>query len=274
MKICDLQLYTINLPFRFAFKHSLAERSCSQNVVVKATIEGNNGKLFIGYGEGIPRDYVTGEKIEQSESIVSNIYFPRLLGQKFSNSFELVSFLENQIQVLADEKKPVGSFWCALETALLDGACQADGISVMTLFGKQHHEGDSVKYGAVIPFGNKKALLGMLMFYKLYGFSTVKLKVGQNMERDIDNLRLARQIMGEAAILRVDANCAWSIDETINFANLTEAYNIASIEQPLVANNTEGLIQLAGCLPQAIVLDESLCTIEQAKLYADKKNGE
>jgi L-Ala-D/L-Glu epimerase len=271
MIIRNLQLYTVNLPFRFAFRHSLAERSCSHNVIVKATIENNSGDLFTGYGEGIPRDYVTGETIEQTEAIINKIYFPRFLGQQFSDSFELISFLKNEIQTLTKENRPVGAFWCALEIALLDAACKANGISLMELFGKQLNKQSSVKYGAVIPFSNKKALLGMLTFFKLYAFSTVKLKVGQDIEKDIYNIRLARLIMGDKATLRVDANCAWSVDETIAFADRVKIYNIASIEQPLPANNIEGLIQLTSCLPQTIVLDESLCTIEQAQIFADKK---
>ncbi len=113
----------------------------------------------------------------------------------------------------------------------------------------------------------------MLIFFKLFGFSTVKLKVGKDLEKDLDNIRLARLIMGDRATLRIDANCAWSVDDTIRFAGRAQAYNIASIEQPVTADNIDGLVQLSTCLPQTIVLDESLCTIAQANSWAQTKKA-
>jgi len=272
MKIKELQHYIINLPFRFSFKHSLAERSFSRNVIIKAKIESKNGDLFIGYGEGIPRDYVTGEKVDLAQTTLITDYFPRFLDRTFSDCFELTNFLNNQVQQLSTEGKPAGSVWCALETALLDAACKADSISILKILPKPFEQQNSITYGAVVPFANKKALLGMLLFYKLYRFSTVKIKVGKGLEKDIENIKLARQIMGEHCTLRVDANCAWSIEDTIKFSEQSQPYKIASIEQPLPADDTNGLFQLASTLPQAIVLDESLCTFEQAKHYAHQKS--
>ncbi len=270
MQIQNLSFYLVNLPFRFAFKHSLASRSYSQNVIVKASIQTDNGQLVTGFGEGIPREYVTGETIEHAPELLTNTYFPCLIGQHSSNALQLVIYLTEQIQNLTERGHAPGAIWCAVETALLDAACKAEGISVSRLMNESYAPklNTSIKYGAVVPFAARKALIALLLFYKVYGFSTVKLKVGSDLKTDVENVRLARLIMGNDCVLRVDANCAWSRAGTVAFAEAVQAYNVASIEQPLKPDDLEGLRRLSDSIPQAIVLDESLCTAENAKEYS------
>jgi len=92
MKISNLSLYIVELPFRFSFNHSLAKRSCSYNLIVKATIE-SKGKTYTGYGEGVPREYVTGETIEQAIEYLVDQYFPTFIDKQFSNTTIFASVL-------------------------------------------------------------------------------------------------------------------------------------------------------------------------------------
>ena len=272
MKIRDLSLFIVELPFRFAFNHSLAKRSYSTNLIVKAVIETNNGNLVTGYGEGIPREYVTGETIEQASNLLKHSYFPHFIDQEFSNAPELVDFLAHQFNNFGLEETAQGASWCALELALLDAACKADNISLLQLLESDdtYRAPDGIRYGAVASLTSKKSLTALLIFFKIYGFSTVKLKIGQDMDIDIERIALARKIMGKNATIRVDANCAWSVSETKKFAERAQIYKVASIEQPLKAAHLEGLAQLACAIPQAIVVDESLCTIKQAENFVKK----
>jgi L-Ala-D/L-Glu epimerase len=269
MKILDLSLYIVELPFRFAFNHNLAKRSSSHNLIVKATIETEKG-ISTGYGEGIPREYVTGETIEQSIRYLNEKYFPKFKNKEFSNTADLVSYIIEQFHFFGLEERANGASWCALELALLDAAGHAQNTSIGQLLNPNNSPlATSVRYGATASLTNKKLLSGLLVFFKAYGFSTVKLKLGKNIDDAIERIKLARKIMGRATTLRVDANCAWSVSETISFAHKSQAYEIASIEQPIAADNIEGIAHLASSIPQAIVLDESVCTIQQAKYFID-----
>jgi muconate cycloisomerase len=278
MKISNLRLFIVELPFRFSFKHSLAKRSQSHNLIVEATIETNKGK-FVGYGEGIPREYVTGETIEQASNHLNMLYFAQFLGQQFANSSELLTHLQKQFRYFGLEERSNGASWCALELALLDAAGKANSLPVADLLKEQNLINsvssvpacNSIKYGATASLTSLKKLALLLTFFRLYGFSTVKLKLGKDITDAVNRVKLARKIMGHKAILRVDANCAWSVPATIEFSHKVKNYNIASIEQPLPANELNGLCTLASSIPQAIVLDESLCTTKQAQYFADKK---
>jgi L-alanine-DL-glutamate epimerase-like enolase superfamily enzyme len=269
MKTLDLKLFVVELPFHFSFNHNLAKRSRSNNLIVKAIIE-HDGVIFEGYGEGIPRQYVTGETVAQAINLLEKQYFGNFKGKEFSSSAELLIYLCNQFQFFGLDERPSGASWCALELALLDAACRAEKISVGKLISPDGEEPlPSIKYGATASLTNKKVLPILLTLFKIYGFDTVKLKLGKDLDDAKERIQLARKIMGPSAILRVDANCAWTVSQTINFSRSIEDYNVSSIEQPLQADNIQGITELASTIPQAIVLDESLCTIKQAQYFAE-----
>jgi L-alanine-DL-glutamate epimerase-like enolase superfamily enzyme len=63
------------------------------------------------------------------------------------------------------------------------------------------------------------------------------------------------------AIFRIDANCAWNVDETINNAKALKKLDVEFLEQPLPAEDIEGSrkVFLNSVLP--IIADES-CQVE------------
>ena len=62
MTLTELSLIKLNIPFKVSFKHSSAERSRSQSILVAARSASGN----IGLGEGCPREYVTHETVESA----------------------------------------------------------------------------------------------------------------------------------------------------------------------------------------------------------------
>ena len=272
MKIVALQARVCNLPFRFAFKHSLASRNHSENLIVGATISDGH-KTYTGFGEGIPRDYVTGETVESALSRLEQEYFPRFKHRQLESFSDLENVLAQESADLQLDKRGGGAAWCALELALLDAFAHIVDKPLSQLLGgvKQCHEAGVIRYGAVIPFGGKKAVSAMLWFYKLYGFKTVKLKVGKTDEADLELVRMARHFLGPQAVLRVDANCAWTAEQTIRMAEAMRQFNVASIEQPVPASDLEGLIRITTSIPEPVMVDESLCTIEQARSLVSEK---
>ena len=64
------------------------------------------------------------------------------------------------------------------------------------------------------------------------------------------------------AIFRIDANCAWSVEETIFNAPLLKNLGVEFIEQPLKADNWEGMEQVMHNTVLPIIADES-CILEK-----------
>jgi len=273
MKISSIRVGTVRLPFRFSFKHSLAARDYSLNTIVEATIQTERGDLVTGWGESVARDYVTGETAEAALSNLKSNLAPRFVGREFSSAQVVAKAIEQEFYNIGLDKTAGGASWCALELALLDAAARAEARTVASLFGGPDPAliTTGVTYGGVIPFAGKRAFKGLLWLYRMGGFKTVKLKVGRDFDLEAARLTLARKILGPEAKIRIDPNCAWTVEETISFAEKTRSLAIASIEQPIQANDLEGLQRLTRKIPEPIVVDESLCTIEQARQLATEK---
>ena len=60
MRFTKIVVYHVRLPLKIAFAHSRATRSEADNIVVEALTDGG----ISGFGEGVPREYVTGETPE------------------------------------------------------------------------------------------------------------------------------------------------------------------------------------------------------------------
>ncbi len=259
MKITKIDAFPVQLPFRISFGHSLAARTSSTNIIVRVTLD--DGTL--GWGESIPREYVTGEDIQTACQRITQLWAPELKSAELPDFPQLTSFLCELFNQHKLEQKRWGASWCALEIALLDAAARYSKQPLCNLLGQVKRK--TVRYGAVLPFCSQAATIAILLFYKLYGFATVKIKVGRNLEEDLRRVELARQILGANATLRVDANCAWSVEQAIEAAHSFSKYEIVSIEQPVAADDLYGMAQVKAAITAEVVADESLCTLHDAK---------
>lgn len=264
MKIKAIDTFLVTLPFRFAFGHSLATRTDSTNVIVRVTLEDGTE----GFGEGVPRDYVTGENATVAQQNIKQIFSPQFVGFDISNRDAVVKHLEATFLELQLDKQPRGASWCALELAVLDAAGKWHAKTIADWLGPVRQE--RIRYGGVIPFGGTKAVSGLLCFYKLYGFKTIKVKVGKSAEEDLAIIKMARKIMGPDGIIRVDANCAWTADQTLRAVESFRKYKVASYEQPVPHDDLAGLKKITTSISEQVVVDESLCTLEDARHLAEE----
>lgn len=270
MRIDSVDVQIIRLPFRFAFTHSLAKRDFSLNVIVKAVIS-DGTSIYTGWGESVPRDYVTGETADSAASFVEKVFAPALVGKSLGEPKELLQLLSDKFEEFDLHRIARGAAWCALETAILDGYAKAKGLSLATLLQNMGvaplgaGESRGIVYGGVAPFSRGKKGELLLWLLKFYDYNTVKLKVGRTLEEDVKAVEIARRVLGPDKIIRVDANCAWTVEDTLRFSDRTSVHSIASIEQPVKPDDIEGLVRITQSIPTPIVVDESLCTYQQAK---------
>ena len=264
MRLERLEAWEVELPFRFSFGHALATRASSQNLVVAARLAGG----AVGYGEGVPRDYVTGETPESALARVRDEYGPALIGRELDTADVRASLGALGAQ-LHRGRAPAGAAWCAVETALLDALGQALRRPASDFLGGVARP--IVAYSGVIPFGHGAGLLALLLLCRLYGLETVKLKVGQDPDADLRTVKTARRILGPGVELRVDVNCAWTADETLRMAERLRPFGIRAYEQPVPADDVAGLRRLTAELPEDVIVDESLCSLADAeRLLAER----
>lgn len=64
------------------------------------------------------------------------------------------------------------------------------------------------------------------------GYRHVKLKVGANLDDDIRRCRIAREVLGDAANLMIDANQVWDVPEAIEWVKALAEFKPLWIEEP------------------------------------------
>ncbi len=254
MWLKKIDLYLLQIQLCMPIKHYLAERTHSENLVVKVVTDSG----VVGFGEGIARQYVTGEVMESSLRFLQDHLIPQLNGFHPSGPPDLIEALAELLS--EDNRAQAPAACCALELAILDAAGKTWSQSVAQMLGG----GDQpLIYSAVIPMMSPPSFHRLLQVIRDMEMSFVKIKVGN--ERDTEVLSLAREILGHEVDLRVDANGAWSSEEAQERIAAMTAYGISAVEQPVPKEDIQGLKRVSKQVELPIIADESLCLERDAK---------
>jgi len=262
--VAAVDVLTASLPFRFSFGHALAERKESTNVFVRLRLEDGT----VGYGEGVPREYVTGETVEGALEALCERQVPAVLGRELADKDD-VPELAGAIPSTAPDGALDHAARCALELALLDAAGRHFGVSVSHWLGGEPAE--SVTYDVVLPFSSPKKVVPIALVVRALGVRQVKAKVGGDLDKELRSLRALRRVLGKRADLRVDANCAWTAEQAVAAVERLRAVGISSVEQPLPPEDLDGLARVTSELEEAIIVDESLRTLDEARTLAEHR---
>ena len=264
--VAAVEACTAELPFRCSFGHALAERRSSTNVYVKVTLADGT----VGFGEGVPRGYVTGETAADALDAVSQRYGPALLGRELREPADVAVALDAAAATLpVSWVRPPGAGWCAIELAVLDAAGHRFGLPVSHWLGPVRVS--MLTYDAVVPFSPPAALVPLAALIRSLGITQVKVKVGRDLETDLKRIRRLRSLLGAETDLRVDANCAWTDEQALVAIEALRRYGISAVEQPVPADDIHGLQRLTASCPEMIIVDESLRTIAEAETLVDAK---
>ncbi|OGS48647.1 MAG: hypothetical protein A3K68_06305 [Euryarchaeota archaeon RBG_16_68_13] len=97
------------------------------------------------------------------------------------------------------------------------------------------------------------------------GFQSLKVKVGRDPKADLERLRAIRAAAGPAVELRVDGNQGYTWSQALSFARAARDLQVSVFEQPVSAEDLEGMRVLAEQSPIPVMADEMVLTPEDAK---------
>jgi muconate cycloisomerase len=257
-----LDVWTYQIPMRVRFEHARAGRSTSTGILVRLELRDGT----VGWGEGIPRDYVTGETLSSAAEIIRHVYAERLLADA---------------PLAADPVEGDGivhnAAWCACELAYLDAIGKSRRVRVADMLAGQlgFKPGRRLRrVSAIISSGPLAKVRRNLRMMRLLAFRDYKLKVGKDAAQDEANLAECHRQLGRGLrrrrgptrrTLRVDANGAWDLEEAVRRAETLTRWGVIAVEQPLAKGKEEALAELRRRTSVPIMLDESLLTIEGAE---------
>lgn len=252
-----IRYFKADIPFTLSFKHGAAERNETESVFVE--ILDYSG--LIGYGEGCPRSYVTGESIQTAKKFYAT----------FHHSFLQIKELKDLRRYLLVNKEHIDAnpaAWCALEMALLDLLAKTQEESIESLLDHQPSR-EEYTYSAILGDSSPEAFKSLYQLYRQQKFVDFKVKLSDNLSHDREKLECMLQDSSEIRV-RADANNLWSSKE-MAIAHLSGLpIQFTAIEEPIRSNRLEELYSFVEKTGIRVILDESFLRFEQIERLAEK----
>lgn len=274
-RLVALEIAVLRLPFRRSFDHAAATRSATETVVVIALLADGT----VGFGEGLPRDYVTGETVASVCADIPQIFAEHLVRLEPENFTSLLGVLA-ELPTADQSGRIVNTARCAVELSLLDAYAryfQCDLSAVGRWLGIGHMACSKgrpgVRVSGILGANDPAKLRKRLRLMRWAGLRDFKLKVG--LEQDEENLHLLKNRLSPAvrsgkATFRADANSAWDIATAVEKAYELNRLGCCCLEQPIPVGDIEQWQELARHCPIALMPDESLLTYEHGEAFADR----
>ena len=221
---------------------------------------------FIGIGEAAPDTEVTGETISSVKSFIDN-FSGELIG-KSCNDIELINYT---LRTHAN-KNPAAM--AGIDIALYDLKGKVVERSLVYLLGGT---GKEKQISVTIGIENDKKAVIEAVRYKKLGFKIIKVKVGLDLLKDLERVRRIRMAVGNGVLIAIDANQGYTVNQSLEFLQIAENYNILFLEQPLDKKDLSGMSYLRKNSSIPIMADESVQTLKDlqriiAKNAADMIN--
>lgn len=270
MRIAEFTAYHVRIPLRKTIRHASHTRDETDSLVICCRFDSG----VEGWGEGLPRAYVTGDTIETVFEHLRHSDLPGQFAQPFENLADAVALCQ---RLQLNHPHPTGrdcfgnSARCALELSVLDAAARAshrpmsDVTSLVpeTLGIRQSQT--RVRYsGALTPNSPWKDWTTAWKL-RLFGFHQAKVKVGVAGFDDAASVGRLRKVVGPRVDIRIDANEAWHCDELVAKMSPLLPFHITALEQPVPHAEVDGLASVRARLSVPIMLDESLCSLSDGR---------
>lgn len=263
MRIIGATLFALRLPFVEAFSHSTSVRSCSDSIIVRLT--GDDGG--IGYGEGVPRPYVTGETVETCVDHMVHHLWPAIARVDYPHLIPAPDPVETLAPVagtLPDHSSNGVIAWhaarAAFELALIDVLLRNQRLSLAAILPQKRPE---VTYTGVVTGGSVDKAVLLARTCTQFGLQAIKIKIGGT--DACERVAAIRKAVGPSVSLRVDANGAYTAKEAIATLADLAAFDITCAEQPIPRGDPAELAHVKAQTPIPVMADESLVTLADAQ---------
>jgi L-Ala-D/L-Glu epimerase / N-acetyl-D-glutamate racemase len=270
-----LRIYPVRIPMRQPFTHAGQRRVRTASVLVSIDAWGVQG-----WGEGAPRDYVTGESVDSVVEALGRVDLAVLTktidlgdGGDFAEAIRRLARWSSKGQSLADSPAAAA----ALELALFDLVCKRhgrNGIEALRTVPETaallRPEPEPASVSLVLDLARDPATEAERLGPGVVtAVRHLKLKADADIEACLARVGAAREAFGPKVRIAVDANCAWSTAEAVRAASALRPLGIAWIEEPLAPRDWNGLRAVREDGGAPVMLDESCAGVADLALAAD-----
>lgn len=247
MKIKSIKCKVVSVPLVDEWKISLYSAKDRGHALIY--IETEEG--IIGYGEASPSPAFMGETADTIKLVVDKYLAPALIGQNITNIANIHNIMDTIIYGNSSAKS-------AIDIAVYDALGKTYDKPVYELIGGKVR--DSVKLTYVIGMKSDEKLLSEARYAIKQGFETIKIKIGNDFERDLRVITLLFDLFKEYERdikLRLDGNQGYNVFSIIHLMRKVEKIgDIESLEQPIEKWNLSGLNEIRRKINTPLMADE------------------
>ena len=263
MRVKEITAWQVRIPLKKPIQHASHTRTETDNVVVRVVLDDGTQ----GFGEGVPRDYVTGETIDSALALLKEATCRRSWKIVTRSMRPSRSSSDCVLHRSPDDERGCrgNGARCAIELALLDAFGKhfrhpLSDVTKLMAHDDLFEPKEYVRYsGAITSAEGFKAKLAAWKMW-IYGFKQLKIKVGIDGQDDVDRVGAIRRRVGRKMDIRIDANEAWTPDNVRQRILELKPFNITCVEQPVPHEQVAVLREVRREVGVPIMLDESLCS--------------
>lgn len=246
MNISAIEIFAIELPLIDPFVISYASFHTMPSIIVKMTTDCG----IVGYGEAVADEQVTGESWESTFHVLKSLLAPKLIGQNPMHIEKIHSLMDASIYGVPTAK-------AAIDIACYDVVGKALNVPIYHLLGGRYHESFPLTH--VLSIASPEQMAEEAAQRVAEGYRSLKMKVGTEVEADVQRIRAVRERVGSSIGIRVDVNQGW-----VNSANTLQAIEklrscqLDWIEQPVQADDFDGMVEVKEKSTIPLMMDEGL----------------
>lgn len=253
MIIEKIETFRIAVPLKKPFKTALRTVTVAEAMYVKITCD--NG--ITGWGEAPPTLVITGDSLISIEGAVNEVIKPFLLQKNLLNYEAIFQGLKTILVNNTSAK-------AAVDMALYDCISQNCGLPLYQFLGGYRNE---IETDFTVSVNSPDEMGEDAVSYVSNGFNVLKVKVGiGEIATDIARIQEIRSRIGNEVKIRLDANQGWKPKDAVRAIRKMEdlGLDIELVEQPIKAEDLDGLKQVTDSVETLIMADESVFSPKQA----------
>lgn len=255
MRIDQIELRIVHLPYRSVFKTSFAAESAKTAVLVTVRSEGVEG-----YGEGVmdPLPHYREETIAGATGLMRDALAPDLFARGCEHPSELYDRWAHW--------RGNNMAKTAIELAVWDCYARQHDVPLRTLYGGDRTE---IPVGASLGMNPVPETVASVERHVAEGYRRVKLKIEPGW--DVDMLTAVRERFPDIE-LTVGANSAYTLADVEQLKSF-DRFELHYIEQPLHWDDLVDHAKLAAQIDTPLCLDESLTSPARVRAMLELGSG-
>ena len=255
MKITNITTQKMSIPLKTPFITAL--RKVYNVEFVRVTLSCSNG--FVALGEAPATVAITGEDLDTITHAIKNI------------TKELLTHTPKEALQILHDNSMKSSAKAALDMALVSLLAQEKGISLAKYLGAK--DINTLQTDITISLNSVDKMLHDTQEAISNKMNILKVKLGGDIYHAIKVTQEISCRFPEVKIV-VDANQAWSLQESLLFVKTMKKTPIELIEQPVKANMLKELKTITNATHIPILADESAFTLEDVKQIVESKSAD